>query len=268
MNQVHATLKQAIDLALERGAAELRVSMPGRIERFDAAKQLADVKPLLKDTVFDDGSEVAESLPVVPGVPVQFVGGGGYAETWPVAVGDTCLLVVTDRNIDRWFSNGGEVDPVDLGRHLLNSAVALLGVRDSTAVLAEFDTSRAVWGNKGPRIAADGSAIHLGVAHQENGTQDLIRGSQFLTELDALFTSLDSNDTAASVALNAAGAGLIAAAPLNAVPMYGGALASPTIIQSGTQLNNAGAQVAANVTARATFKAKWNLYSTDKVKLP
>jgi hypothetical protein len=269
VNQANTTLAQVIRSYVAAGAAELRVCTVGRIERFDPVKQVADVKPLLKDSVEgEDGQEIVESLPVISNVPVHFPGGGGFAETWPVAVGDLCSLVFTDRSIDRWFSNGGEVDPVDLSRHLLSNATAHMGVRDSQSVLAEFDTARAVWGNKGPRMAADGTSLHLGVAHNESGTQDAVRGTAFLNALDQFLTMLDTNTTTAGTGLSTAGTSITSAAPLNAVPMYGGALASPALVAAGAALASAGAAVTAIKAGITSFKALWSTLSTNKVKTP
>lgn len=58
--------------------ADTRVSIPARVERYDSAKQLVDVKPLLKESYrAEDGEEIIESLPVITNVPVVFPGAGG-----------------------------------------------------------------------------------------------------------------------------------------------------------------------------------------------
>lgn len=269
MNQANPTLAEVFRLALARGSAELRVSCPGRIERFDPDLQVADVKPLLMDSdQGDEGQEIVSSVAVVPSVPVQFAGGGGFAETWPVAVGDLCELIFTDRSIDRWFSQGGEVDPVDLARHVLTGAVCVLGIRDSKHVLTEFDHTRAVWGNKGPRVAADGNAVHLGVAHNESGTQEAIRGSEFLTQLDTLLTALDTDTTTAGTSITTAATSLESAAPLNAVPFYGGSMAASFFVAAGVALNAAGVALEAIKGSIASFKATRATLSTPKVKTP
>lgn len=268
MNQENPTMIEVLTRAIERGAAELRVSMPGRIESFDPQTQTADVKPLLKDSVFDSGEEVVESLPVVPGVPVQFAGGGDFAHTFPVKQGDLCFLVFSDRNLDRWFENGGDTDPVELSRHVITNAVAILGVRDKNAALSEFDPNRAVVGNKGPRVAFDGSAVHIGVEHQEDGSQDSIRGTKFLSELDTLNQSLNQNDTQAGALLQTASGLLQTAAGFLAIPIYGGSLANTPLQTVAQLLLQVGQKLTSNVQARGTFKASWLDYSTNKAKLP
>lgn len=268
MNQANTTLSEVIRIAIEKNAADLRVSMPGRVEKFYAGNQTADVTPLIRDTVFQEGDEISEPLGVIPTVPVQFAGGGGYAQTWPVAAGDLCWLVIADRSIDRWFNRGGVQDPVLLHTHAVTDAIAILGVRDERSALAEFDANRAVWGNKGPRIAADGQAIHLGVGHSEDGTQDLIRGSQFLSDLQTLLTTIQTNNTSAATAMGTAGASMNTGSGLNATPIYGGALAASAFAVVGAQLLVAQGLHTSNATAVGQFLAKWSMFSTNKVKTP
>lgn len=110
--------------------AGLHVYMPGRIESFDAPSNTATVKPLLKETATgEDGTTAVESLPVLQGVPVVFLGGGGMRLTFPVAAGDYCELHFSDRALGQWLAKGGEVDPIDRARHALKDAVAHVGLR-------------------------------------------------------------------------------------------------------------------------------------------
>src|SRR5262249_11851944 len=115
------TLAEIIRNFVKAGTGALRVALPGRVEQYDATKQSVDVAPLLKNPFEDQtGALQTESLPVVPGVPVIFPGGGGFRITFPVAAGDTGLLVFSDRSLDRWLAgDGSEVDPVLLNQHHL-----------------------------------------------------------------------------------------------------------------------------------------------------
>jgi Phage protein Gp138 N-terminal domain len=170
----------------------MRVSMPGVIQSFDDSSQTADVLPVLIGTNTVAGIDLPDPDPVLPGVPVAFVGGGGFAATFPVAPGDPCLVIFCDLAIGDWVAQGGAVQPWDTSRHTLNGAVALLGVRSRPGALTEFDPSRAVFGNHGPRVACDGSAVHLGVAHLEPATQDAIRGTTHLAALNTLFAAISA----------------------------------------------------------------------------
>lgn len=114
-----------IQAALDARQAGVHVAMPARVTRYDSATQRVDAQPLVKQGyVSESGERVPERLPVVPGVPVAFPGSGKSRITWPVAVGDTVLLVFASCSLERWLAHGGEVDPVDDRRSALSDAVA------------------------------------------------------------------------------------------------------------------------------------------------
>lgn len=263
------TFAQTLRAAIDQKLAAVRVALPGEIVSFDASTQTAQVKPLLADQFISSaGESEAVSLGVLSGVPVVFAGGGGFAETWPVAQGDPCLLVFSDRSLDLWFDRGGEVEPDSTRRHDLSDAIAILGVRSKPGALSEFDTSRAVWGNNGPRIAADGSALHLGVSHGENGSQSAVRGSAFVQELGTLLDLIDTATTNAGTGLSTAGSAQTAASVANAVPIVGGAIAATPFATAGASLVQAGAALLSVKGAIASFKAKFADFLQNKVKLP
>lgn len=124
------TLRGFVDSLVSRGLEGMRVSMPGRVEAYDATTQKADVQPLVKRRYTDAaGVEQVERLPVVPSVPVIFPGAGEYSITFPVDIGDVVLLVFADSSLDLWLARGGEVDPEDTRSHALTDAVAIPGLR-------------------------------------------------------------------------------------------------------------------------------------------
>jgi hypothetical protein len=94
---------------------------------------------------------------------VQFPGSGGYRITFPVAVGDTGLIVFSEASLDKWLVSGGTVDPADDRRHDLTDAVFLPGLRDFGHALASAPTDRATFGkDDGLQIHVDGSKIRIG----------------------------------------------------------------------------------------------------------
>lgn len=144
------SLAEVIRRAIEARLAEVRVSMPGTIESFDTATQLASVRPDLKELRFDENdAEVVEPLPVISDVPVQFPRAGGFSLTVPVQKGDSCLLVFSDRSLDKWLDSGGQVDPVDARRHHLSDAVAIVGVSSKANPIPSFDNDHATLGKDG-----------------------------------------------------------------------------------------------------------------------
>ena len=110
----------------------VHTSLPGRVEAYDSATGRADVSPLVGHAFLDeDGERQVEAYPVIPGVPVIMPGSGGRRIKYPVAVGDTVLLMFAEGSIDRWKSKGGVVtDTGDDRRFHLSDAVAISGLMD------------------------------------------------------------------------------------------------------------------------------------------
>ena len=162
-------LAGVLEAAADASAAGLHVCVPGRIVKWDAQKQRADVKPCIKRAFYgEDDARGVESLPVVASVPVIFPGAGGYRLTFPIHAsstdGDTCLLVFSDASLDRWLSGtGGEVDPeIDHG-HALTDAVAFVGLRPFGAALGSCLTNEATLGkDDGVQVHLEQSMITLG----------------------------------------------------------------------------------------------------------
>lgn len=133
--------------AIGNAIADLHVSCPARVESYDATTQKASVKPLLKARVTDETEErVALSRPVITNVPVAFPGGGGFHCTFPLAAGDTVLLVFSDQSLDKWLSAGGEVDPGDEAIHAPSDAFCIPCVRPFNNPRASASSSDMVMG--------------------------------------------------------------------------------------------------------------------------
>lgn len=144
--------------------ADLHTALPGKIVRYDASTQKADVQLLIKERYIDEtGATQARELPVIPAVPVQFPGAGGYRITFPVANNDTGLVVFSEASLDKWLVSGGTVDPSDDRRHDITDAVFLPGLRDFGHALASAPTDRATFGkDDGLQLHIDPSLISIG----------------------------------------------------------------------------------------------------------
>lgn len=120
------TLAQAVRAAIEARLVDVHTSIPARVESYDAAKLKVSVKPLIKRGYPDEaGDRVVESLPVITDVPVAFLGTGAFRFTFPIAKGDTVMLMFSQASLDIWLAKGGEVDPVDDRHHSINDAIAI-----------------------------------------------------------------------------------------------------------------------------------------------
>lgn len=92
------------------------------------SQQVVDVKPILVDTYLDSrGVE----LPPILDVPVILPAGGGGLLSFPVAIGDTVLIISSMRNIDEWKDSREQdntIIPKDRRSFNLADAIAIPGL--------------------------------------------------------------------------------------------------------------------------------------------
>lgn len=118
-------LSDLLSQAFRNRQAEMRVAMPAKVTSYDFRAQKAVVQPLINRR-YADGR--IEPYPVINNVPVIFPRCGGASFTFPVKVGDTVLLVFSDRSIESWSESGGQVNPDDNRMHNINDAIAIPGL--------------------------------------------------------------------------------------------------------------------------------------------
>lgn len=173
-----SSLRSMLDARLE----DVHISLPGRIESYDRERQAVVVQPLVKRMFKDPSGELrATSYPAITDVPVEFLGGGEYALTFPVARGMTCRLDFCSASLDKFLALGGEVDPEDPRRFTLSDAVCVLGLRDFRHALKNLPAD--AWVVACPST----SQIRLGAV---DAAQKAIRGDAFKTAFDTLIDSI------------------------------------------------------------------------------
>jgi hypothetical protein len=91
---------------------DLNICLPVEIKKFNKAELLADVRPEF-DAGFFDGS-VGEAVTIFD-VPVLYPMSSDSALVFPLKAGDKGIIVVSQRSIDNWRSNGSRLpDDSDL----------------------------------------------------------------------------------------------------------------------------------------------------------
>lgn len=176
MSTAAPTMQQVLNILFERASERLRVSLPGQVTRYDSAKQLVDVQPLLADSLEEeDGSLKKQVLPLLVSVPVCFPSAGGFSITLPIQVGDTGLMVFADRSIGEWLEYGGQQTPADLRRHHLTDAVFYPGLRSKVDAIPDADSSVIA-------IGKDGEATDFAATAQ-----------RVLTELNKIRTAFNAH---------------------------------------------------------------------------
>lgn len=137
------------DLSLEdlldrfRGsiAEEIHTAVPGRVESYDAAAQVADVTPMVRRSMpRADGTRASETLPTIRAVPILWPRAGSWFVHMPLAAGDFVLLVMCERDPARWRVTGELSDPIDRRSHHLSHAIGIPGVYPRTKALAPTST--------------------------------------------------------------------------------------------------------------------------------
>lgn len=178
------TMPEVIKEAIKAQLLDLRVSLPAKIESYNAAEQKANITPLLRKKYIKDSKVV--NLPVINNVPVQWpsASGGSSFLHLPLKAGDVGLAVFCDRSLDLWKSGDNSiVTPNDPRHHNITDAIFIPGVNAFKSALKNVPSDNAVLQNGKMRIEMDPSG------------KISIEGSskEFLTIVDDLLNELINN---------------------------------------------------------------------------
>lgn len=182
MSDRQTTLAEVINAAVDGGGRDIYTCIPAKVVKWDAQKQRADCQVLVKNvTDGEDGARQVESVPVVPGVPVQFIGAGGFRLTCPISDGSagkaatTGSLFFSHRSLDKWLSgSGGEVDPELDHDHALGDAIFIPGLMPFGAPWQSMPTDSMSIGDDASgngRIHFKSGEVDLG----EGATKEVVR---------------------------------------------------------------------------------------------
>ena len=115
-------LKDAIEAVLD----DVHTALPGKIVEYKPDKKQVSVQPLIKK-VFAGGEAV--SMPIISSVPVLFPGTNDALISFPLKKGDGCLLIFSERSLEKWLSsNMDEVEPGSSRKFHLTDAFCIPGL--------------------------------------------------------------------------------------------------------------------------------------------
>lgn len=184
-------LADIIRQAIEDRLVDVHTMLPGRIDSYDATTQKADVEPLIARLQSTVDGDIAEDLPIIPGVPVVFPRTQAFKLTMPVQEGDRCMLVFCESSTEGYQVGQGrqgtssaikQTDPDTFARHNLTDPVALLGWYNDAEALSSTDQDGMQLGE------TSGAIVHIGndlVELYEKGAADFVAlAAQVKTELD------------------------------------------------------------------------------------
>lgn len=118
-------LPELVQRMIKATMIQMRVSMPARVESYEAGRQMVQVSIVMPERDLD-GSLIPQA--VINEVPVSFMRCGGAHLTFPIRRGDTGLIVFTDRDVGAWVSDGATVSDSDR-MHAINDAVFIPGIQ-------------------------------------------------------------------------------------------------------------------------------------------
>lgn len=176
---------------------EVHVALPGRVESYDKDTQLVDVTPLVKKPArLEDGSIVAEQLPVLAAVPVQFPSGGGMRIVLPLKQGDTGWIMFSEASLDAWRAQGGLVDPQDMRRFHLSDATFLPGLHAKDNPLTIEGGDDLSMGKDGAhQVVITPDAIELGGNGSDRPTDMVALASLVKSEAQKIVDAIKSVNT-------------------------------------------------------------------------
>ena len=180
------TLAELLRSVMDARDLETHTSLPCRVEKIDKEAQTVDVKPLLRRRFQNpDGTEINESIPVIPRVPIAWQRAGKFFIRLPIKQGDIVEVVFTEASRDAFqASSGDETDPDDFRRFDLSDAWATPGAGyPDSQVLRDFDPDDLVIGVEGGCVSHfKPGEIDLG---SKNAADFVALAQKVLDELDA-----------------------------------------------------------------------------------
>jgi len=154
-------LIEVIQNALSRAFEDVHTCMPGRIESYSFKEQKATVKPLIKKIYLDD---TVLDMPVLGNVPIIFPRTTIAGITFPINKGDKCLLVFSERSLERWYLTGNNTEPGDRRRYDLSDAIAIPGLFSFAETNIQTNNNDLEIHNDGQRITIKANGdIEMGI---------------------------------------------------------------------------------------------------------
>jgi hypothetical protein len=145
-------------------SAKVHTCLPGVVDSYDPAGPKVNVKPLVEKR-FLNGTYLP--LPVIVDVPVQFLRSNRFHCSFPLARGDTGLILFAERSISEWLTNDGrEVKPRDGRKFSLTDAIFIPGVFAFGRGAKIEDGSKFELAFDDAKIVSDGKTI------EHNGATD------------------------------------------------------------------------------------------------
>lgn len=123
-------IQRMIDSSLE----SVHSALPGKVVSFSEEKQTSTIRV----TVFQPFNSGASAYPELEDVKVFMPFAGGYSLTLPVAAGDACLVLFSERDLQAWMTRAAEGLPESKRRFSLSDGLAIVGFPPDTAPISSY----------------------------------------------------------------------------------------------------------------------------------
>lgn len=143
-------VKFVLDRLAQTIKAEINCVSIGTIKSFDADGQTATIsinyKRIVKGVVDAGGGQSTDRVidyPLLINCPVVVMTGGTGGITFPIAAGDTCIVLFCDRDIDAWYDTGVTSSVPNSERmHNLSDGIAIVGIRSKANPIASYEAGK------------------------------------------------------------------------------------------------------------------------------
>ena len=145
--------------------------------------------------------------PILVDVPIIIIGGGNASLTMPISIGDSCLILFNDRDIDVWFQGSTNSAPATNRLHSFSDGVALIGLNNLANISLDYDSTRALLKNELSGVGVSSTSVKIYNSLYTLGglLQNLITEVKALvTQTAALTVTCSSAGNPSSVPINIA----------------------------------------------------------------
>ncbi|HEN3287560.1 TPA: Gp138 family membrane-puncturing spike protein [Yersinia enterocolitica] len=137
IEELHDTIGAGVDFAL----ADVHTIVVAKITSVN--DKTIGCKPVINRVVKGDGHQLPEFIEVPP---VILQGGDSYIAE-PIAAGDYCLVLISERCYDAWYAGSDFVPPLEMRMHDYSDGFALCGVNPLSTAISIPKINRMMMGN-------------------------------------------------------------------------------------------------------------------------
>ena len=186
----------------------------GTVQAINYAEMTASIQVVFQQQMRNG---TYQSIPILTDCPVVTPQGGGFSLQFPIAAGDTALVLFADRNIDNWFTAAGVMPPADGRLHALSDAIAIVGLNSLAGPLAPAPSAseaRLIDKAGTTKVGLSGGKVTIQNASENLGTVlgNLVTA---LNTLNSAISSMTTGSIAAGTPQAAAAANATAIAAVN-----------------------------------------------------